>query len=110
MFVAPKIWILPHLKDQHPTYVQQRLAPLDHLYDERHLNRLYESDGVNTQYVQSVVCEEFEKQMCEAILQKVIMNGSVPDMLEKVAHDDIRKKIDKLHKVFYDGDELTNFE
>jgi hypothetical protein len=49
-------------------YYQQRLVPLDILYDERHLERLYEADDVNSQFVQSVVSEEFEKPMNEAIL------------------------------------------
>lgn len=48
--------------------------------------------------------------MCEAILQKVIMNGSVVGLLEKSKHDQIRERVEKLHKVFYQGDELTNFE
>jgi len=43
-------------------------VPIEFLYDERHLERLYEADDVNSQYVQSVVGEEFEKPMLEAIL------------------------------------------
>ena len=83
---------------------------MNSLYDERHLQRLYDSDGVNSQYVQSVFCEEYEKQIHEAILQKVVMNGSVVDMLDKTAHDELKKKIEKWHNVFYNGDELTSFE
>jgi hypothetical protein len=30
---------------------QQRLAPIEILYDERHLERLFEADDVNSQYV-----------------------------------------------------------
>lgn len=48
--------------------------------------------------------------MHEAIMQKVVMNGSTVDMLDKVTHDEIKKKVDKLHKIFYDGDPLTDFE
>ncbi len=84
--------------------------PLEFLYDERHLERLYEADDVNSQYVQSVVCEEFEKQMHEAIMQKVLMNGSVVSLIDKPKHDQIREKVDKLHKIFYQGDPLTEFE
>jgi len=29
-------------------YYQQRLAPLEFLYDEKHLLRLYEADAINT--------------------------------------------------------------
>lgn len=38
------------------------------------------------------------------------MNGSVVSLLDKPKHDKIRDKIDKLMKVFYDGDALTDFE
>lgn len=48
--------------------------------------------------------------MHEAILQKVIMNGSVVSLLDKPKHDKIRERVSKLHKTFYQGDELTNFE
>jgi len=96
--------------DYKDIYYQQRLVPLEILYDERHLERLFEADDVNSQYVQSVVSEEFEKPMNEAILQKVVMNGSVVPLIEKTKHDAIREKVAKLHRVFYQGDPLTAFE
>ena len=96
--------------DYRNIYYQQRLVPLEILYDERHLERLFEADDVNSQYVQSVVSEEFEKPMNEAILQKVIMNGSVVPLIEKAKHDAIREKVNKLQKIFYQGDPLTAFE
>lgn len=108
---APKIWVSDNLGGTYNDVLQQqRLAPIEILYDERHLERLFEADDVNSQYVQSVVCEEYEKNMHEAILQKVIMNGSVVSLLDKPKHDQIRERVEKLHKVFYQGDELTNFE
>ncbi len=48
--------------------------------------------------------------MNEAILQKVIMNGSVVSMLDKPKLDQIREKVAKLQKIFYQGDPLTDFE
>lgn len=77
-------------KDYKDVFYQQRLVPLEFLYEERHLERLFEGDGVNSQYVQSVVSEEFEKQMNEAVLQKVVMNGSVVSLLDKVKEDRIK--------------------
>lgn len=56
------------------------------------------------------MCEEFEKQMHEATLQKVIMDGSVVQLIDKPKHDMIRSKVDKLHKIFYQGDPLTDLE
>lgn len=48
--------------------------------------------------------------MIDGIMSKVVMNGSTVDMLDKVTHDEIRNKVDKLYKVFYEGDPLTDFE
>ena len=48
--------------------------------------------------------------MYEAILQKVIMNGSVPSMLDKPKEDAIREQVKKLQQVFYFGDPLTDLE
>lgn len=97
-------------REYRDTYYQQRLTPLEFLYEERHLQRLYEADDVNSQFVQSVVCEEFEKQLNEAALQKVVMNGSVVPLIDKAKHDQIRERVAKLHKVFYQGDPLTDLE
>lgn len=60
--------------------------------------------------MQSVVCEEFEKQLNEAVLQKVVMNGSVVPLIDKAKHDQIKERVSKLHKVFYQGDTLTDLE
>lgn len=38
------------------------------------------------------------------------MNGSVVPMLEKPKHDEIKKEIEKLLDVFYNGDKLTDIE
>ena len=38
------------------------------------------------------------------------MNGSVVPLIEKVKHDSIAKKVKEWVKVFYVGDELTDFE
>ena len=91
-------------------YYQQRLAPLEFLYEEKHLERLFEADDVNSQYVQSVVCEEFEKQLHDSVTQKVVMNGSVVPLIEKAKHDQIKEKVEKIHDIFYLGDPLTKLE
>ena len=38
------------------------------------------------------------------------MNGSVVPLIEKVKHDSLAKKVKDWVKVFYVGDELTDFE
>jgi len=42
--------------------------------------------------------------LIEALGQKVILNGSVPSILEKPKEDKIRKKAHELLDVFYYGD------
>ena len=69
--VPPKAWLQRDMGEDFATiYYQQRLAPGEVLYDESHLKKLYEADIVNTQYVHSIFCEEYEKNMIEAIMQK----------------------------------------
>lgn len=48
--------------------------------------------------------------MYEAILQKVVMNGSVVSMLDKPKEEEIKARAKKLQGVFYQGDPLTDFE
>lgn len=48
--------------------------------------------------------------MYTEVMKKRVMNGSVVPMLEKPRHDAINKKLDKLTKTFYDGDQLTPIE
>jgi ribosomal protein L5 len=97
-------------RDYKDVYYQQRLQPLDYLYDQKHLQRLHDADDINSQYVQSVVAEEYEKQMNEAILQKVVMNGSVVGLIENNKHESIRKQCKDLQNIFYQGEQLTDFE
>jgi len=54
--------------------------------------------------------EEYEKNMVENIMQKNVMNGSVPPILEKPKVDSIKKQCEDLRRVFYTGDELTALE
>ena len=50
--LAPKIWVTEDLGGNYRDVMyQQRLAPIEILYDERHLERLFEADDVNSQYV-----------------------------------------------------------
>ena len=48
--------------------------------------------------------------MNEAILQKVILNGSVVPMIDKAKHDQIKAKVKKIQSIFYNGDPLTDLE
>ena len=48
--------------------------------------------------------------MIEEILQKRVVNGSVPSLLDKPNHDKILKETTNLHQVFYTGDKLSNLE
>ncbi len=57
-----------------------------------------------------MVCEDYEKNLIEEILQKRIMNGSVPSSIEEKIHAEIKEKTDYWAKVFYEGFPLTDFE
>lgn len=46
------------------------------------MERLYDSDAVNTQFLHALVCEDYEKNMIDEVMQKRIMNGSVCDSID----------------------------
>lgn len=48
--------------------------------------------------------------MLDAILQKVVMNGSTVSLIDLPKLKEIQGKVDKLRKIFYQGEELTEFE
>ncbi len=74
------------------------------------MERLFDSDAVNTQFLHALVCEDYEKNMIDEILQKKIMNGSVCDSVDLPVQREIQQEIDRLVSVFYNGDKLTDFE
>lgn len=93
-----------------PAYHTQRLVPGEVLYEEQHLKRLYDADAINSQYIHSVFCEEYEKNMLENVAQKRVMNGSVPSIMDKPKHDAILAQTDNLIHTFYKGDKLSKLE
>lgn len=58
----------------------------------------------------SVFCEEFEKNMYDAYLGKVLLNGQVPRLGDYNAHEKVREQADALVHAFYHGLPLSNFE
>lgn len=48
---------------------------MDRLIDDAYLQRLYDSDILNSQYVMTIICEEYEKNLYEGYMSKVLMNG-----------------------------------
>lgn len=109
--VPAKIAIMSDMgNDFRPVYYQQRLAPGEINYQEKHLKRLYESDSINSQFLQSIFTEDYEKEMLDEVSQKVVMNGSVVPLIEKPKHDTIVEQVKKWVKVFYVGEPLSDFE
>lgn len=48
-------------------YYQQRLAPGEINYTEKHLKRLYESDSINSQFLHSIFAEDYEKELLDEV-------------------------------------------
>lgn len=91
--VPPKIAILDNMGDAYNhVYYQQRLAPGDALYETKHMERLYEADAVNSQFVHAMVTEDYEKNMIDYIMKLRVMNGSVPLSLDLPKHRVIEEK------------------
>lgn len=109
--VPPKIAIQDDLGDSYRhVYYQQRLAPGDMNYEQKHMERLYNTDDVNTQFIHAMVCQDYEKSMIEEVMQKRVMNGSVVSSLDLPKQKEISKKCDELVDVFYNGEALSDLE
>lgn len=84
--------------------------PGEVLYDEPHLKRLYDADMMNSQYIQAVFSEEYEKNLIEAVLQKRVTNGSVPSILDKKKVAQVNEQCQHWMGTFYQGDKLSVLE
>jgi len=109
--IPAKISIIKGMgEDYKMDYYQQRLVPGEFLYDQSHLKRLHDADMMNSQYIHSCFCEEYEKNMIEEVLQKRITNGSVPSIFDKPKSDEIQEKTQDYADIFYKGEKLTALE
>jgi len=109
--IPPKVSILEDMGPQYRhVYYQQRLANGEYLYDDKHMKRLYSNDGINTQFLHSMWCEDYEKNLVDEVLQKRVTNGSVVPFQEKAQADKIKKNTDHWLKTFYKGEPLTDLE
>lgn len=67
--IPPKVAILDDLGDSYRhVYYQQRLAPGEVMYDTKHMERLYNTDDVNTQFFHAMTCQDYEKNMIEEVM------------------------------------------
>jgi len=109
--IPPKVAVMSDMGPGYrQIYQQQRLAFGEYMYDLKRLERLYDAEAINTQFLHSIYFEDYEKNMYTEVMQKKVMNGSVVPMLDKPKHDAIDKKIAGLTRRFYKGDKLTDLE
>ena len=97
-------------EDYKMAYYQQRLVPGNSLYDQAHLKRLYDQDVINSQFIHSIFCEEYEKNMIGNLCQKKVMNGQVPSIFDLKEQERVEEEAAALTNTFYNGEKLTAFE
>ena len=68
------------------------------------------SGDIGTDYWLSVFLEDYEKNVIDGVLEKVIVSGRVPFLEDYDYFKTAKEKVDRLWKVFYEGDEMTPFE
>ena len=108
--VYPKIEVLPNMDDYKDSLYLQKLVPIDRLLTENHMVRMYEYDTVNSQYIMTIFCEEYEKNLYEAYAKKILMNGQVVGWGEYNQFVNLKRKADEIFDIFYNGEKLTSFE
>lgn len=112
--IAPKIKVLKDLqnvlKDYHNTFYIQKTFPLYNLLNLTYMKYMHSHKIFDTGYVISRFSEEYEKNMYDAVFEKLLVCGRVEFMEDKPYFDEIRSKIDSLVSTFYNGDKLSPFE
>lgn len=66
--------------------------------------------NTDTGYWISCFFEEYEKNVIDALLEKVLISGRVVNLDDIEEFDKLRKKANDLYRIFYEGDRLTPFE
>lgn len=70
----------------------------------------FELDKVDSAYIISRFCEEFEKNMFDEFLSKIPISGYYPSIDEYDYFDKLRSKVNDYIDIFYNGDKLSKFE
>ena len=123
--VYPKLEILPVMENYRNSLYLQKLVPMDRLLAENHMVKMVTSYKLNlglgssqklmnanisSQYFMSIICEEYEKNLYEAYMKKVLMNGQVVSIGDYNDYVKIKEKADEIFDIFYNGEKLTEFE
>lgn len=113
--IPPKIKILPKdlnntLKDYHNSFYIQKTYPLYTLLDLSYLKQMHNLNIIDSGYILSRFCEDGEKNMIDAIYEKVLVCGRVEFLEDYEFFENIRKECKRLVDVFYNGDKLSPFE
>ena len=77
------------------------------------LEKIYSKSDINSQYIMSIgildffklVSEEYFQLMIQEYLRKVVISGYVPRLKDLEEYNEIRDKIIKLYRIFFEGDE-----
>ena len=112
--ISPKIKVLKDmnnvLRDYHNSFYVQITYPTYNLFDLDYLRYMQAHKIIDSGYIISRFFEEYEKPMYDAMLTKFLINGRVEFMEDRELFYNYRQEINKLIKVFYDGDKLSYLE
>lgn len=73
--LAPKIYIIDPLDEIADTLKLQRLPFMKKLYEGSRLQKMYEQEEMNSQYLMSTVFEEHFKPLLDEYFKKVLICG-----------------------------------
>jgi hypothetical protein len=66
--------------------------------------------NIDTAYWISCFFEDYEKNVIDSVLEKVIVSGRVVQSEDIILYEELRNKAESLMRIFYDGDLMTPFE
>lgn len=75
MFKAPKIYVIDPINEVEDSQNKQKLVFMKKLLDADRLQRMSDTNDMNSQYLMSITLEEHLKPLFDEYLKKVLING-----------------------------------
>lgn len=108
--IWPKMYIQDPVPNTESSLATQSLVYMKNRLDLKNMEALAQRGIINSQYIISCNLEEHFKPFLDTVLDRVVMNGDVPQMAYQKQNEELQDKSVKLFRRFFYGDDLTDLE
>lgn len=110
IYKAPKIKIIRPVDGYHNTLFIQQSYTLNVLFEFNQLKYMKSIGNIDTAYWISTFFEDYEKNMLDAMTEKLLICGRVPLIEDLENYSKVKDKVNFLITKFHMGDHLSPFE